>query len=1140
MKLDGKLCKIALVATLMLPAWAGAGAFEPSSRSDSSRLATGTWVKVKVSESGIYAITAADARDWGLGDLSQVHVFGFGGAPMSERLTADIPDDLPEVPVLRSADRLLFYGQGPTTWASGSSMGLDYVQVQHPYSTAGYYLVTSNAGLQDAALGTSQATPGSGNAVTTVTGRAYHEEELVNPGETGRQVLGEDFQYNKSQTFTLNLEGAAAGGKALVLTNFASKTSGGGARVTVAVGDQQQSVRMSDVPDLAHDHYYQGKVLNSITLSGATVSPTVSYSSAGSIYLARLDHITVNYDRQLALSNGRISFGLPNATVGTRYELQGANATTHVWDVTDVANPVELNLSVNGSTAAFTTSESGSRELVAFDAAGTFPSPTLAGKVKNQNLHGQPTPDMIIISPAAYLTQAKRVASLHEKQDSMRVLVVDQEQVFNEFSSGTPDAMAYRMLCKLFYDRGESADGHKLGYLLLFGNGSFDNRQITSAVKQISYPMLLTWQSEESDDEEQSFTSDDIFAVLGDNSGPNFWNYDLSIAVGRFPVKSVSEARTSVDKLLKYVNDTDMGSWKTNILDVADDDDNAVHMHDAEEALLVSKRNGGEDYNFNKVFIDAFTAVSRGGGRIYPDAREKMFRLLKEGVLWWNYTGHASPNAWTGDGQLTRTDVTDNLFYSHLPILYAATCEFTRFDATATSSGEEMFLNSRGGAIAVICPPRLVYVSLNRMLHTATAPYVFARDANGLPLRIGDIERLGKNHASRSSNNSRYMIFGDPAMRPAAPVLKIVVDKINGQATTPDSMPVFKARQTLTFTGRVVDARGQKVDFNGPIISTLYDSEQSVVTHGYGDNGKEYVYQDRANRLAVNIDTVHGGDFNFKVTVPSEVLITDNYSPALMSLYAYQTQNSAIAKEAMGADSCFYIYGYDENVATDTIGPDITYLGLNSENFKNGDDVNESPLVIANMADATGINLSTSGIGHAMTITLDDEKLYTDVSSYFSLTSGSDYVGQTGTVNYPLSDLANGNHTLKFKVWDVFNNSSEQEIAFNVMAGLKPEISDVYCDANPASVEVNFYVRHNRPDATLTVRIEIYDLMGRQVWSTTQTGRSDMFTSFPVTWDLTDVNGTRVQRGIYVYRAAISTDGVQEATKAHKIAVSAQ
>ena len=95
-------------------------------------------------------------------------------------------------------------------------------------------------------------------------------------------------------------------------------------------------------------------------------------------------------------------------------------------------------------------------------------------------------------------------------------------------------------------------------------------------------------------------------------------------------------------------------------------------------------------------------------------------------------------------------------------------------------------------------------------------------------------------------------------------------------------------------------------------------------------------------------------------------------------------------------------------------------------------------------------------------------------------------------------------------------------------------------NACPATVEANLYVRHNRPDATLKVTLHIYDLMGREVWSSTQSGRSDMFRSFPITWNLCDASGSRVPRGIYVCRASVSTDGVQEATKAVKIAVAGE
>lgn len=407
-------------------------------------------------------------------------------------------------------------------------------------------------------------------------------------------------------------------------------------------------------------------------------------------------------------------------------------------------------------------------------------------------------------------------------------------------------------------------------------------------------------------------------------------------------------------------------------------------------------------------------------------------------------------------------------------------------------------------------------------------------------MRLGDIMLRGKNDIASEDNKLRYFLFGDPAMRPAYATERIVVDSINGHDVTaadPATMPVFKARQTITVNGHITNAAGKpRNDFNGTVNTTLYDAEQSVTTHGYGDDGQQFTYQDRSNKLALSVDSVKNGKFSIKIVIPSEVISSfDNYSPALLSLYA---DNPTDSTEAIGSNSNFYIYGIDETVATDTIGPEIDVFGLNSEVFADGTSVNESPLVIAHVSDASGINISTSGIGHGMLLTLDGTTSYSDVSTYY--TPEAVAVGSAGTITYQLSDLTEGSHTLRLRVWDVFNNSSSRTISFNVVNGLKPEVYNLWTDACPATVEANLYVRHNRPDATLKVTLHIYDLMGREVWSSTQSGRSDMFRSFPITWNLCDASGSRVPRGIYVCRASVSTDGVQEATKAVKIAVAGE
>ncbi len=147
-RLHIQISTIACVAIFALYSSVNAHAFSTTHYADSSKLATGKWVKIKVTKSGMHAITSADAQKWGFSDISKLHIFGFGGAPISEKLTEDLPDDLPQIPVVRSGGKIIFYAQGPTTWKNVDGK-VNFTPVQHPYATAGYYFVTDDAKYAD-------------------------------------------------------------------------------------------------------------------------------------------------------------------------------------------------------------------------------------------------------------------------------------------------------------------------------------------------------------------------------------------------------------------------------------------------------------------------------------------------------------------------------------------------------------------------------------------------------------------------------------------------------------------------------------------------------------------------------------------------------------------------------------------------------------------------------------------------------------------------------------------------------------------------------------------------------------------------------------------------------------------------------
>lgn len=1114
------LCVLLFVFGLLTSAWA-----DSSRYASESVLNSGKWVKIQVAEDGIYKLTAADLKKMGFSNLDKVAVYGYGGWPLDEDFSTTYIDDVPEVAVWRGADYLLFYGKGPRKWEYSSS-DKSFIHTNNPYSNYGYYFVTEKE-TTGRTMEKAASAAGATLQVTTFDDYVLHEEELVSVNSSGRELYGESFTSTLSRDFTISVPGITNDeGKATL--SFISRGNG---TITMNVDGNaliSGSVSVpSDEYEVARELYRERAWMAD---KGETVKVNIGYSTTGHKNV-HLNYFRLQMKRQLKVYDNYTFFrSLSARGNASRFVIQGADASTLVFDVTDGVNPQQMETSLNGTELSFSIPASASlREFVVVKPS-QIKAPVTVGEVANQNLHALPQQDMIIIAQPNFTTQAERLAEAHRTKDNLTVRVVTPESIYNEFSSGTPDATAYRRFMKMFYDRKTSeADAPK--YLLLFGDGSFDNRKLTSAWKSVDMSnMLLTYQTENSLSS-QSYVIDDYFGFLDDaDNKKSLQNKKLCLGIGRFPIRTVEQATQMVDKVISYMENKNTGSWKNNLCFMADDGSNTdgfmtEHMEFADQ-LAGYVESEHPEFLVNKLYYDAYKKDMTAG--TYPDVRSGLQKLLKDGLLLFNYTGHGGTTALSDEKVLTQTDI-NQFTYTHLPVWVTATCDFTRFDDLNTSTGEDVFLNKSSGGIALFTTVRVAYSRPNFPINDNVIRNLFERN-NGRRRTLGEVMQATKNTLS-SVYKLGFCLIGDPAVKIAYPEFGMKVTTVNGQSVDGNSIS-FKALEKITVEGEVLDASGQLVtDFTGIVNPTVKDSKVTVtcLKNSNKDDSPAFTFTDYPNTIFIGNDSVRNGKFSFTFTVPKDISYSNLQGK--MNLYAVDTESG---NEAQGNFDNFIVGGTSDTAETDTIGPEIRALYLNDTTFVDGGQVNTTPYFVAELWDKSGVNITGSSVGHDMMLVIDESTVLSyNLNSYYELLPGED---GTGIVKFPIPALEPGKHTAEFWVWDILNNSTVRTFTFEVVEGLKPFLFDVIATPGIAREQVTFHLMHNRPESRMRVGIMVYDLAGRQLWKHEESGTSGLFENYTVSWDLTS-GGARMRPGVYIYRAAISTDNSKDATKARKFII---
>ena len=1110
-----------LLLAMSLPMMAGIHSY-----ADQSVLASGKWVKIRVSESGVCRMSFDEIRAAGL-EPSRLRVFGYGGAQKEKDFSKRNIDDLPQVPVYVGSNYVLFYVQGPISWTYNSSSSR-FVHTRNTYSDYGYYFLSDNAGsmLAPTEGATVSGTP---TDVSTYVLYKVHDKDSVNLIDRsgvsggGKTFYGEQFGANQSRYFTFSTPNAVSGEQTKIYVDVAANASTESYFNATLNGGSSKRVYLASIPD----HYTFG-VTGTISLNGTNASSQqqvqLQFQNSNASSLGWLNYIEITTPCSLAMTGDYMPIRTltnRNSNTPVRFHLSGASAATQVWDITRLDAIEKMPVTLSGNEATWVGSQKdGIHEYIAVNTQGSsFVQATVIGSVSNQNLHAYSNIDYVIICPEGYQEIAADLARAHQAKEAITWLVVTDTQVYNEFSSGTPDASAYRWLMKMLYDRANNGQGNKPRWLLLFGHGSFDNRNLcqtqygssTSGAK-----LLLTYQADSSVNEVNAYASDDFFGWLDDNEGATDRYAKMDIGVGRLPFVDQEEARTTVDKLITYIQNDQPGKWKNQLVYLADDGENGMHTETAEKsAELVRVKN--PDFVVHKIFLDAYPQEVNASGESYPLAKNRVLNLLKNGVLFFDYSGHGGYNAITSESILNQKDI-EQMTNKKQAFWLFVTCNFAQCDGGRRCAAESAVLNTRGGAIGVLSATRTVYADRNTNLNRAICDTLFGhKDPFHYEMTLGEAVAIGKNQLS-DENRLAYVLLGDPALRLHFPT--------DYQVQTLTKMDTLHALSVQQVEAQIIDEDSLLVSsFNGTVDITIYDKMQSIPTRDNDQAGGEpkvVAYNDYPSAIFSGSTNVKDGRFRYSFMVPKDIRY--NYGNGRIVYYAH---DDTYNEDAVGHFEQFMIGGTGSIVTTDTTGP-LMNIYLNTPSFKDGDKTYATPRFFAELEDENGINTAGAGIGHDLQLTIDNDPKQVYILNDYFTTANNSY--RQGMVNYLMEALPDGMHTLTCRAWDLLNNSTSKSLNFIVEAGLDPSIVSVTTYPNPvqASGVVKMIVLYDQPDELIETDLYLYNLNGQMIYSHHQDNPDDVSI---------DISQLGVHPGVYMYNIRIKSASSKYSMMSGKIIV---
>ncbi len=1103
-----------------------------------SVLASGLWGKIGIVKEGIFKVDVNMLNNLGVstGTISSasIRLYGNGGGMLPENNATNRIDDLAENAIevfdggdgiFNGNDYFIFYAAGPHQWTFDSTNQSFFYQ-KNLYADTAYYFITINTNSTGKRIITQPAdTRIPQQQINAFTDRYAYESDLVNLLNSGKEWVGENFSTNfggtTSRNFTLNWNGLITAEPLTITTSLTGRSVGNNAQFNVALNNRNiQTVSIPAVSgDLLGAYAKNVKTTGNYLTTQTNLTLSISYQSNAAGAEGWLNQFTIVGRRLLSFSDNNLLLfrdtKLLQPNIAGQFNISNAPTSSSVWNISNPLQPTKITINQNGSTINFVNDISQLKEYIAF-ASTQLSTPISLGKIVNQNLHNTNSVKGIIITHSSLLSEAQRLAAFHLQQYGYTDAVITIDKIYNEFSSGSPDPTAIRDYIKLLWDKASSAST-KPAYVLLFGAGSFDPKnRVPSNIN-----LVPVYESSNSLDPLITLTSDDFFGLIDNTDDINNNNSAslLSIAVGRLPVNNLSEATIMVNKIINYHSPKSLGDWRKEMIFLADDQDNNLHLNDA-ESIVNTAFQTNPIFHPQKLYLDAFQLVSGAGGARYPAVNEAIVNGVFNGALIFNYSGHGNFQRLTEEAVFSSAEVNRFNNPNKLPLFITASCDFAPHDdPTKQSLGEKLLHGNANGGIALLTTTRLVFASSNRIMNNNYIQAAFTQKPDGTYLSLGEAVRVAKNNTTQNNgdvlNSRKFSLLGDPAMQLAFPKGLMRITEINNKPFT--SNDSLQSLNKYTIKGEVLTPSGNiNNSFTGTAYIIIYDKAQSIKTLGNTAGSQVTNFTQQKNILFSGKVTVSNGIFNSSFVLPKD--INFQLGNGSISLYAENGITDAASNIPIK------ISGGNSLASADKTGP-VIQLFLNDSLFKSGGLTHENPILIAKLLDTSGINATGNSIGHDITLVIDgDDRNQIVLNDYYSNSIDS---YQSGELRFQLPIITPGIHTLKVKAWDVLNNSNETSLEFTVAKKEKLQISAVRNFPNPFTVSTQFAFEHNQPNTNLLVDIQIFTSAGQKVRSIKRLLNTEGTRNVQISWKGDSDSGQKLAHGIYFYRIIVVADAQQ-------------